>query len=399
MNPWPRPELLVPPRALAALATAMAGDAVAAAKSLTSDADARDALAVPVVRLVRALAASEAGDRARAASELRLLSRHSDPGVALVALATRLEACVTARRYATAIPIVRRARRRATDPATRLWVDALALRVELARRGTLPAERIDALVERLDRALPACVHAAVHVLRAEHALLGDRVADAVAAHRDARPWVRACGHAALARRQEDMARLLRAPFVDVEDWEEPQRTVSREELAEITARPWQVWVDALHRRVAHRGRRGVETLSFAAMPELWTMIELVAQSPHRRLAWNQLVAGLDTAGLEPTRERARRLAGELRTIGVGVTTNEQGFGFVATRIVSTTPHSALPTTAQRLLSRLAEQPGARAADLAGAAARRTVQTHLARLRHAGYVRMVGGGAEARYTLV
>lgn len=398
MTPWPRPELLVPPRVLDALATALGGDPESAAHACAG-AESRDPLAGPVVRLVRALAAAAGPDRARAAAELRQLSRHADPGIALIALATRLEACVAARRYAAATPIVRHARRRARDAATRLWIDALALRVELARRGRLPAGRLEALVARLERALPACVHGAVHVLRAEDALLGDRLAEAVGAHRDARPWVRACAHAALVRRHDELTRLLRAPFVDVEDWEEPLRSVSREELTAIEARPWQVWIDALHRRVTQRGRRGRETLSFAAMPELWALLEVVARAPQRRLAWNQATAALGLTDVEVTRERARRLAGELRTIGVGVSSNAGGFGLAASRVVSAYPHGALPGAVLRLLSRLAAQPGARAAELTGNGARRTVVAHLARLRQDGYVRMVGGGAEARYTLV
>jgi hypothetical protein len=398
MTPWPRPEILVPPRALDALATALAGDAVAAAQACAA-ADGRDALAGPVVRLVRALAAAEQGDRGRAAAELRALSRHADPAIALVALTTRLDAAVTARRYATAAPIVRRARGRAREAGARLWVDALAARAELLRRGTLAAGRVEALVERLERAHPACVHAAVHVLRAEHALLADRLADAVGAHRDARPWVRACGHAALVQRQDEMARLLRAPFVDVEDWEEPLRTVSREELAAIAARPWQAWIDALHRRVSHRGRRGLETLSFATMPELWAALEALARAPGQRMTWTAAMTALGVADAAALRERVRRLGGELRAIGIVVSTQESGFALAATRTVVASPHRALPAASLRLLSLLAERPGARAAELVGTGARRTALAHLARLRRDGYVRMVGGGAEARYTLV
>jgi hypothetical protein len=399
MTPWPRPEILVPPRWLDALATALAGDAAGAAAACAA-ADARDSLAGPVVRLVRALAAQERGERARAGAELRLLSRHADAGVALVAAAARLEACVAARRFAAAAPIVAHARRRARDAATRLWIDALALRVELARRGGVPRERVDALAARLLRAHPACVHAAVHVLRSERALLADDLSEAVAAHREARPWVRTCGHATLVRRQDDMSRLLRAPWVDVEDWEEPLRTVSREELAAIEARPWQVWLDALHRRVAHRGRQGRRTLSFARLPELWSVLELVARAPSQRLGWGSATAALGTANVDATRERVRRLAAELRGIGVGMTLDDIGFGLRPVRFVSAFAHAALPVASLRLLAMLAAQPGARAAELArGDGARRTIVSRLARLRRDGYVRMVGGGAEARYTLV
>jgi hypothetical protein len=397
MTPWPRPDSLVPLRLLDALATALAGDAEKAAAASTAS-DSRDPLAAPVARLVRALAAQERGERGRAAAELRALSRHSDAGVALIAAAARLEACVAARRFAAAAPIVRRARSR--DAASRLWLDALALRVELLRRGRIPGERIDALAQRLVRTHPACVHAAVHVLRAERALLADELPAAVAAHRDARPWVRACGHVTLVRRQEDTARLLRAPFVDVEDWEEPLRTVSREELAEIESRPWQVWVDALHRRVVHRGRHRHETLAFAPMPELWTALELVARAPRRRVAWNQATAAFDLATVAAARERVRRLGAELRAIGVAISADDDGYGLRAARFVCTYPRAGLPAASLRLLALLASQPGARASDLAAnGVPRRTVVGQLARLRRDGYVHMLGGGAEARYTLV
>jgi DNA-binding transcriptional ArsR family regulator len=70
------------------------------------------------------------------------------------------------------------------------------------------------------------------------------------------------------------------------------------------------------------------------------------------------------------------------------------------RTIAVFPADRLPALAQRLLARLATSPGASAVELArGDGARRTVLEHLARLRRAGYVRMVGGGREARYHLV
>jgi len=60
----------------------------------------------------------------------------------------------------------------------------------------------------------------------------------------------------------------------------------------------------------------------------------------------------------------------------------------------------LPPLELRLLGRLAVKPRAGAAALVDRdAARRTIVGHLARLREAGYVRVVGAGNEQRYVLI
>jgi hypothetical protein len=52
-----------------------------------------------------------------------------------------------------------------------------------------------------------------------------------------------------------------------------------------------------------------------------------------------------------------------------------------------------------LLGLLAATPAASVADLRGHVPRSTVLHQLQRLRRDGYVRLVGGGRDARYTLV
>jgi len=243
------------------------------------------------------------------------------------------------------------------------------------------------------------VHAAVHVLRAERGLLTGELPDAVAAHRDARPFVRTAGNAALVRRHEELTRLLRAPFVDVDDWEEPLRTLSREELAEVETRDWQVWVDVLHRRVARRTRAGVQNLAFARWPELWAALEALVRAREHRLGWTAAVEALGVANAEAARERVRRLAAELKTIGVTLTQTEEGFALREPRFVCVMPTSRLPASELRLLGLLAAGPASRAADLREGAPHSTVIQQLQRLRRSGYVRLVGGGREARYTLI
>ena len=398
MSFWPRPEGLVPPRILDALAAVQAGDSNAAAR-LCLDTDSHEPLGAPTARLVRALIDVERGDRTRAQADLRLLSRHRDPAIAWLAIAARVEAALQARRFAALTPLLARIRARAPDAALRLWIDATVQSVELLRHGTLGRASLDALQARLERGHPAVVHAVVHVLRAERALLTGDLPEAVLAHRDARPYIRACGNAAIVRRHADLVRLLRVPFVDVEDWEEPLRTVSREELAEIEARDWQMWIDVLHRRVLKRTRAGAEAVSFARLPELWTALEAIVRAPRHNLTWMAACRVLRVATPAAATERARRLAAELRTVGLRLAMNDDGYGLRDARFVCVLPTAQLPAPALRLLGLLAAQPGARAHDLLDAASHRTVVRQLQRLRLDGYVRLVGGGAEARYTLV
>lgn len=397
MSTWPAPEGFVPPRALEALDAALAGDLARATARVTS-AEARDPFAAPVLRLVRALVALQ-NDDARARADLRALSRHGDVAIAWFATLARVEEALAARRFAHAAQPLGRIRARTRDAALRLWIDATALRIELLRRGTLSRNLADALESRLDRSHPPVVHAAVHVLRAERGLLTGELPAAVAGHRDARPYVRASGNAALVRREEELTRLLRAPFVDVDDWEEPLRTLSREELAAVEVRDWQVWVDVLHRRVARQTRGTVQALAFARWPELWMALEALVRSPGRRLTWAAAVAPLGVANAAAARERVRRLAAELKTIGVVLTQTDEGFALRDARFVCVVPTARLAPSALRLLGLLATGPAASASDLRGSTPHRTVSEHLHRLRQGGYVRLVGGGRDARYTLI
>ena len=185
--------------------------------------------------------AGGAGGRRTDARPARVASprmrQDGDPGLALVAVAALGEDLASQRRFVPAVRLLHAAQARLRDRTSKLFLATLELGIELQRRGALDATAVEALARRLERRDPAPVHAAVHVLRAEHALLSGDLAAAVAAHREARPYARSGGLASLRTRQEAVAQALRAPFADVEDWEEPLRTVSREELAEIESRP------------------------------------------------------------------------------------------------------------------------------------------------------------------
>jgi hypothetical protein len=396
---WPRPERLLPPRLHDALASALGGDA-AAALARCSDSDARDPLTSGVVRLLRALSTLEAGEHTRGRRELRALVRqHSDPGLTLVAVAALGDDLALQRRFVPALRLLRAAQLRQRDRAARLYLAALQLGIELQRRGTLEAAAVGTVARKLERTDPAPVHAAVHVLRAEYALLAGDLAAAVAAHREARPYARSGGIAALRRRQEAVAQILRAPFADVEDWEEPLRTVSREELAAIEARPWRLWVDGLHRVVRRRGGTSTATLALGPRPAAWRTLQAVLRTPRHHLPWANALDLLGETDVTSVRDRASELARVLREVQVELQLGDEGFALPEEKLVLVFAPAALPSLELDLLGRLAEKPGARTAALARGGARRTVVRHLARLRAAGYVRMAGGGNEARYFVV
>lgn len=398
---WPRPERLLPPRLLEALSAAVRGDAPRALE-LTDSADAADVLAGPVVRLVRGLAAHESHDLERSRAPLRAAARDRDPALALLATQALAEQQVASRRFASARPLVRRLRRRPHAADVQIALDALYLWIELLRRGSLNAGSVQEIVGRVERRHAAPVHATVHLLRAERALLGGDLAAAVAAQREARPYVQAADHAILHRRHDAVVRLLRAPFVEVEDWEEPLRPLSREDLALLEARPWRLWIDTLHRHVRHRPQRDAvaRAIDFARAPQLWQALLALLHTPRRRLSWAQL---RDLAQLDDdtaARSVAERLARKLRDADVVLQVQSGGLALVSERFVFVFPLADLPAVQQRLLALLAAQPGARAAELAADGdARRTTVRHLSLLRQAGYVRLVGGGREARYFLV
>jgi hypothetical protein len=255
------------------------------------------------------------------------------------------------------------------------------------------------MARKLERTDPAPVHAAVHVLRAEHALLAGDLAAAVAAHREARPYVRSGGIASLRRRQEAIALALRAPFADVEDWEEPLRTVTREELAEIESRPWRLWVDGLHRVVRRQGSGRDTTLALGPRPAEWRTLQAVLRTPQHHLPWSNAADLLDAHDTSEVRDRARELMRLLRPLQVEMQVGDDGLTLAEPKLVVVFAPAALPALELDLLGQLAEKPGARTATLARGRSRRTVVRHLARLRKSGYVRMAGGGNEARYFVV
>jgi len=398
---WPRPERLLPPRLHDAIGRALGGDAAAAA-ALCSDLDAKDPFTGDAVRLVRALAALESGERSRGRRELRALMRQDgDPGLVLVAVAALGEDLASQRRFVPAVRLLHAAQARLHDRTSKLFLAALELGIELQRRGALDATAVEALARRLERRDPAPVHAAVHVLRAEHALLSGDLATAVAAHREARPYARSGGLASLRPRQEAVAQALRAPFADVEDWEEPLRTVSREELAEIESRPWHLWVDALH-RVVHRrrgARAGIATLALGPQPGVWRTLDAVLRTPRHHLPWKNARSLLGETDPVALRERAAELARVLAEVQVELQLGDDGIGLAEEKLVLVFPPATLPALELDLLGQLAERPGARTTSLGRGRSGRTVVRHLARLRAAGYVRMAGGGNEARYFVI
>ncbi len=401
MSTWPSPERLVAPHVRGALAAALAGDLESARTSMR-DADDRDPLAASVVRLVRGLEAVGRGDRARASALLLPCTRERDASMALAATQALVDERIRVRRFAPARMLVRRLQRRLHQPADALWLDAMLAWIDLQRRGTLTDARLVQLESRLERAFPAAVHALVHLLRAEHALLAGRLLQAVAAQREARPYVQSARWAVLSWRHEALVRALRAPYCEVEDWEEPLRPVSREEIATVEARAWQLWIDVLHRRIIVRSDAGepdARDVSIGRDSSTWNFVELLARTPGRRLGWPHAAnsLGLEVPALE---KRATALAEVLRAAGVSCEVSPRGFALRATRFVFIFPSAAIAPTSRRILAELARKPGARAVDLeATGAARRTVQRHLAALRDAGYVRLVGGGSDARYALV
>ena len=401
MSTWPSPERLVAPHVRGALAAALAGDLDRARRSM-HDADDRDPLAASVVRLARGLEAVGRGDGVRARTLLLPCTRERDASMALAATQALVDERIRVRRFAPARMLVRRLQRRLHQPADALWLDAMLAWIDLQRRGTLTDARLVQLESRLERAFPAAIHALVHLLRAEHALLAGRLVHAVAAQREARPYVQSARWAVLAWRHDALVRTLRAPYCEVEDWEEPLRPVSREEIATVEARDWHLWIDVLHRRMVVRtaaGESSMHDLAIGRDTPTWNFVELLARTPGRRLGWSHAATSLDLeiAALE---KHAAALAEALRAAGVSCEVSPRGFALRATRFVFVFPSAAMAPTARRILAELARKPGARAADLeATGVARRTVQRHLAALRDAGYVRLVGGGSDARYALV
>jgi hypothetical protein len=130
------------------------------------------------------------------------------------------------------------------------------------------------------------------------------------------------------------------------------------------------------------------------------LLDALLRTPRRRLSWEQARQALETQDLEAARSAAEQLARKLDEIGLELSRQPGGISLQVERFVFVFPLADLPAKQRRLLSQLATRPGARAVELAGdGVARRTAVRHLGQLRAHGYVRMVGGGSEARYYLV
>lgn len=395
---WPRVESLLPPQLHEALGAAHAGE-YRRALDLCKGVDARDALAAEAVEFVRGLSDLASDHETRGLSTLMRVARGHDVALAMAASIALAERDVEARRFAAARHRLQPMRRRVHQPADTLGLETTFLWVELQRRGPLDPTWLEKLAGRLARHDPAGLHARVHLLRAESALLSGELPAAVALHREVGPYVRAARSATLRLRYDNLTRHLRTPFADIEDWEQPLRPVSREDVAEVESGAWSLWIDALHRRVRQRDGDRVRTLGFARQARAWQTLEALVRTPRRRLSWAQAVSAL---GLEDAAE-ARERSAQLSSYGAGfqlLESDSGGFQLPECRYVLLYPTQSLPAPETRLLAQLAMQPGTRAAQLAeDDLARRTVVRHLSRLRRQGFLRMVGGGNEACYYLV
>jgi hypothetical protein len=401
---WPRPERLIPPRLVAALEAAQAGHTEKALQ-LLDDRDRDDALTRDAASVVRGLVALENGRSEAAGRLLRPLLRRADPALALHATLGLVELNVRKRRYTNAAALVERARRLPADDAMALALEATALRMQLLRHGQTAADRVAALPLQLRRQHPAAVHAAVHLLRAEAALLSGDFAAAVAAEEQASSWVRTAQRTLLAKQHESIRHLLdEAPFAEVEDWQLGRRSVSRAQVASLEEQDWQLWVDFLH--LSLRWRESPDTppvvVHFATATEAWAVLAALITAPHRRLTWAR-AAALIHADESATPQQVDTLRSWIHEHGGPdlIETTADGFRLRTERYVVLYPTREIPQTQQLLLGLLAEHPGARANELERLLdiPRRTLVRHLASLRATGFVRLIGGGRESCYALV
>ena len=399
---WQRPQRLLPPRVLEALAAVQAGDAPRALH-LLGPADREDILTTEAVRLVRGLAAAETGETQRAHQLLRPLLRASDPGVALAATLASVELRMRQRSFAGADPWLRRARRQATDEPTALVLDTALLRLQLRRGGVTTRAELAPLQQRLQRRHPAAVHASVHLLAAERALYAGDLEDAARAERTAHPYVDSAQLASLRRWHLALDDLLRsAPVARVEDWRRPARAMCRAELADLQREPWQLWVDVRHRVVLDRPRvrTPASAIHFDAAPAAWEVLALLLESPEHRLTWPALQRQLASPDAAWPRARASSLLSHLQLANAGalLRVGTAGCSLAARRFVVLRLSQAIPAHQERILAHLAAHPGSRAMDLMRVvqAPRRTLLRHLHALRIGGLVLIVGGGREARY---
>lgn len=401
---WPRPERLIPPRLVAALEAAQDGRSEQA-MSLLHESDREDALTRDAATVVRGLAALEEDRQEAARRLLRPLLQRADPALALQATFGLVEINVRRRRYTQAAALVERARRAPGDAAIALALEAVALRMQLLRYGHTSAEAVAALPLKLRRQHPAAVHAAVHLLRAENALMQGDFAAAVDAEDQASSWVRTAHRSLLQKQHANIRYLLdEAPFAEVEDWQLGRRAVSRAQVAHLQSGDWQLWLDFLHLQLHWRDKPGdaTRTIHFATAVDLWSALTALASAPQQRLTWSRAAASIPS-----TEAEARELFQQLNTWltqhgGPALIDNtEFGCGLQAQHFVHLHPTTAIPHVEKLLLGLLAEHPGARASELERLLdiPRRTLVRHLATLRTAGFVRLIGGGRESCYSLV
>ena len=123
------------------------------------------------------------------------------------------------------------------------------------------------------------------------------------------------------------------------------------------------------------------------------------RTPRRHLPWKNARILLGETDPVALRERAAELAQALAEVQVELQRGDDGIGLAEEKLVLVFPPASLPALELDLLGRLAERPGARTSSLGRGRSGRTVVRHLARLRAAGYVRMAGGGNEARYFVI
>ncbi len=402
---WPRPQRLLPPKLVEALEHVQAGRVEQALK-LVASRRAEDALTADAAHLVRGLAAHESGDHARAMSQLRPLLRSNDEAIAMAATLASVELRLQARGFTSVLPWLRRARRHATDEAVALTLDCEHARVVLLRRGVLDAAEVQRLQERLRRTHPAAVHASLHLLTAERALFAGDLAEAAQAERRARPYVTSARLAVLRRRHEELDRLLNgSPVADVEDWERPRRPLTRAAMAELESEPWRLWIDRRYRRVRHRpnAQTPFQTLHLAEARRAWSILDVVLDEPRRRLGWGRAADLLALSDAAAARRRGERLVELFESIGAGSSLDitHASCGVIEKRFVVVHGVEALPQIQGRAMAALAERPGTSAQRLAQRldVRSRTLVRHLAALRKRGWVRLVGGGRDARYHVI
>lgn len=310
------------------------------------------------------------------------------------------------RGFASVLPWLRRARRRAADDAVVLALDSEHARVQLLRRGALGSAEVDRLHERLRRRHPAAVHASLHLLAAERALFAGDLGGASHSERAARPYVASAQLAALRRRHDELDALLNgAAVAEVEDWKRPRRQMSRAAIGEMESEPWRLWIDRRYRRMRYRtaARADAQTLHFSDARRAWELLDATLSEPRRRIGWMRAVSVLSLSHEDAVRKRAAKLNELLEQLGAGGCLREtrSGLGLVEARYVVVHPVGELPVLQQLVMASLAQRPSATAQRLAREldVAPRTLVRHLGILRKRGWVRLVGGGSEARYHVI